>query len=125
MKSFIKTCSQIVTGATACATLFAGKVMALSIRDGMNLVKTDEMPESISMESGLIRNITGTILALIGALSVVMLVWGGVQYATSAGDAKKVTNAKNTILYALIGLVIVVFSYAIVNFVLGVATNTK
>ena len=47
-----------------------------------------------------------------------MLIIGGIKYVVSGGDAKKVTDAKNTVLYAIIGLVIAVFSYAIVNFVL-------
>ena len=48
-----------------------------------------------------------------------MLIVGGVKYALSAGDAKAVTDAKNTILYALIGLVIAILAYSIVSFVLG------
>ena len=48
-----------------------------------------------------------------------MLVWGGFRYIISGGDSKKVTDAKNTILYAILGLVIAFFAYAIVNFVLN------
>ena len=46
------------------------------------------------------------------------MIIGGVQYMTSAGDTQKVTKAKNTILYGLIGLVICVLAFAIVNFVI-------
>ena len=57
-------------------------------------------------------------LWLIGILSVIMLIFGGIKYATSGGDANKVTSAKNTIMYAIIGLVVAFFAWAIVNWVI-------
>ena len=48
-----------------------------------------------------------------------MIVFGGFMYTTSAGDAGKVKNAKNTILYAIVGLIVAVFATAIVSFVLA------
>ncbi len=119
MKTIAKI-SQIFTGAAAACTLFAGKVMALSVREGIEAAKTDEMPSELLGPSGVFTNITNTILYIIGILSVIMLIVGGLKYAVSAGDAKKVTDAKNTILYALIGLIISILAYAIVNFVLDI-----
>ena len=52
-----------------------------------------------------------------------MLIWGGIKYATSAGDSNKVTAAKNTILYAVIGLAVAVLAFAIVNFVVSHLTD--
>lgn len=57
-------------------------------------------------------------LGIIGFVAVVMIIFGGIQYTTSAGDATKVTKAKNTILYGIVGLVIALLAFAIVNFVL-------
>ena len=48
-----------------------------------------------------------------------MLIIGGIKYLVSGGDAKKVTDAKNTVLYAIIGIVICFFAYAIINFVVS------
>ena len=48
-----------------------------------------------------------------------MLIFGGIRYVVSGGDSKKVTDAKNTIMYAIIGLIIAILSYAIVNFVIS------
>ena len=48
-----------------------------------------------------------------------MLLIGGIKYVISGGDSKKVTDAKNTILYAIIGLIVAFLSYAIVNFVIS------
>ena len=58
-------------------------------------------------------------LGVIGFIAVVMIILGGVQYTTSSGDAAKVTKAKNTILYGIVGLVVALLAFAIVNFVLG------
>jgi Flp pilus assembly pilin Flp len=56
---------------------------------------------------------------IIGAVSVIMIIYGGFRYITSGGDSNGVTAAKNTILYAIIGLVIVALAQIIVNFVLN------
>ena len=48
-----------------------------------------------------------------------MLIYGGLRYVISGGDSKKVTDAKNTILYAIIGLIISFLAYAIVRFVVN------
>ena len=48
-----------------------------------------------------------------------MLIYGGMRYVMSQGDAGAVNNAKNTILYAIVGLVVAILAYAIVNFVLS------
>ena len=94
--------------------------MAFSVREGVEAAKTDEMPSNLLGSDGVVKSITSTILYVLGILAVVMLIIGGVKYATSGGDAKAVTDAKNTILYALIGLIIAILAYAIVSFVLGV-----
>ncbi len=60
---------------------------------------------------------------VVGAVSVIMLIYGGFKYITSGGDAGGVTAAKNTILYAIVGLVIVALSQVIVNFVLDKANT--
>jgi hypothetical protein len=47
-----------------------------------------------------------------------MIVIGGIRYTTSNGDSAGITSAKNTILYAVVGLIVALLAYAIVNFVL-------
>lgn len=54
---------------------------------------------------------------VVGAVAVIMVIFGGFRYVTSGGDNAKVTSAKNTILYALIGLIVVALSQVIVIFV--------
>lgn len=60
-------------------------------------------------------------LQIIGLIAVAVVMWGGFQYVTSAGDPKKVELAKGRITNALIGLVIIILSYVIVNVVTNAA----
>lgn len=119
MKTITKKVSTVLASAATFATLSAGKVMAVSVMDGINAAKTSDMPSELMGNGGVVESITSTILYILGFISVIMLIVGGVKYAMSAGDAKAVTDAKNTILYALIGLVIAILSYSIVKFVVG------
>lgn len=64
------------------------------------------------------RTIVNTLLFIIGAISVIMIIFGGFKYVTSGGDSNGVTSAKNTILYAVIGLIVAVLAFAIIDFVL-------
>ena len=74
--------------------------------------------------NSLVEDIINIFSWIVGVVSVLMVIFGGFKYITSAGDAGKVTSAKNTILYALVGLVIVALAQAIVWFVLGEVTTT-
>ena len=56
---------------------------------------------------------------IVGVVSVIMIIVGGLKYITSSGDSGNVTSAKNTILYAVIGLVVVALAQVIVRFVLS------
>jgi len=62
--------------------------------------------------------VVNTLLFIVGIISVIMIIVGGIRYTVSAGDGNAVTGAKNTILYAVIGLVVAFASYAIINWVL-------
>lgn len=60
-----------------------------------------------------------------GIIAVVMVIVGGLKFITSAGDATKTASARNTILYAILGLVVVAFAQIIVHFVLNKTTLPK
>lgn len=127
MKNFTKNLLQIATAVGATATLCAGKAMALTVQEGAAAARADGMPAELVGINGVFTQITNTVLYIVGVISVIMLVYGGLRYILSGGDSKKITDAKNTILYAIIGLIIAILAYAIVNFVLntiGVQNNT-
>ncbi|MDR0591004.1 MAG: pilin [Candidatus Nomurabacteria bacterium] len=125
MKTSIKTTLiKYAVAVSAGATLASGKVLAAAsgvtggISGGANAARGDGQPSDLFGNTGIFTQITNTILFIVGALSVIMLIYGGLRYIISGGDSKKVTDAKNTIMYAIIGLIIAVLSYAIINFVI-------
>ncbi|MEX2055202.1 MAG: hypothetical protein WD972_03380 [Candidatus Andersenbacteria bacterium] len=66
-----------------------------------------------------IVNVLNMLLMFVALLAAIYLIYGGVKYITSAGDAGKADEAKSTILYALLGLIVIGLSAVLVNFVLG------
>jgi len=98
--------------------------LALTLQEGAEAARCDGCPADLFGPTGAFRQITNTILYIVGIIAVIMLIIGGIKYVVSGGDSKKVTDAKNTVLYAIIGLVIAVFAYAIVNFVISALPNS-
>lgn len=78
--------------------------------------------DGVTVDS-LIKTIVNVLSWVVGVVAVIMIVYAGFQYVSSGGDSGKITNAKNTLIYAIIGLVVVAFSQAIVVFVLTKATT--
>lgn len=118
MKNVFKVFSLVFINSLA--ILSGVNVSALTLREGAEAARCDGCPANLFGDGGVFRQITNTILYIVGIVAVIMLIVGGIRYITSGGDAKKVTDAKNTILYAIIGLVIALLAFAIVNFVIGV-----
>ncbi|MDR3298129.1 MAG: pilin [Candidatus Nomurabacteria bacterium] len=58
-------------------------------------------------------------ISLIGLVAIIMIILGGIQYSTSQGDTGKLKKAKDTIMYGIIGLVVAILAFSIVNFVLA------
>ena len=127
MKKITKNISQIITGSSAALCLWTGKAMSVyatetpktPVEQGAEAARAKGMPAELIGDNGVFGRITNVVLLAVGIISVVMLIYGGLRYILSGGDAKKVTDAKNTILYAIIGLIISLLAYAIVNFVLN------
>ena len=90
----------------------------VNIEDSRNSTRGEGAPTKLTGSDGIVTTIINILLFIIGIIAVVMLIIGGIRYAVSGGDSGAVTSAKNTILYAIVGLVIAVFAYAIVNWVL-------
>ena len=84
-------------------------VSALTLREGAEAARCDGCPANF----------------IVGIIAVIMLIIGGIKYVVSGGDSKKVTDAKNTVLYAIIGLVIAFLAFAIVNFVISALPNAE
>jgi len=99
----------------------------LSISGGADCAQGNSQPaELFGGDNSIFRRITNILLFLVGAISVIMLIIGGIRYVISGGDQNQVTSAKNTILYAIVGIVVAFLAYSAVSFVtqqLGGATS--
>ncbi len=87
----------------------------------INSVAQCSLPKE-EAKGGLMNNVTkviNTILGILGIVAVVVIIIGGIGFITSQGDSGKVIKEKNTILYGVIGMVVALLAYAIVNFVLN------
>lgn len=92
-------------------------------QSGVNCGNNGSVPTTLFGGDGSIfTTVVNILLFIIGAISVIMLIWGGIRYTTSAGNSAAVTGAKNTIMYAIIGLIVAFLAFAIVNWVLGAVT---
>ena len=118
MKNYLKLFLPVVVMIGVLMLMGATSVSALTLQEGAEAARCDQCPRDLFGDAGVFKQITNTILYIVGIIAVVMLIIGGVKYLLSGGDAKKVTDAKNTVLYAIIGLVIAFLAFAIVNFVI-------
>ncbi len=75
-----------------------------------NPLQADSLPE-------LINNVIKGLLGVVGAISLLMIVIGGILWMTSGGNSDRIKRGKDTLVWAVIGLVVVFLSYAIINFV--------
>jgi TRAP-type C4-dicarboxylate transport system permease small subunit len=99
------------------ATVFAGTVD--SVRSGVTGAGGTGTNDQGSRVTGIISIIVNILLFIIGAAAVIMIVIGGLKYVTSNGDQQAAASAKNTILYAVIGIIVAALAYAIVNFIIS------
>jgi len=90
---------------------------ALSLQDGINDAGQGTGGSTTDL-GDTFKTIVNVLLYIVGALSVIMLIYGGIRYTVSGGNDKNIAAAKNTIMYAIIGLVISFLAYAIINWVL-------
>lgn len=97
---------------------------------GSSSVCSQNVPDAVKEAAGcsgvggdqftnVIQNILYTIIGVLGIVAVIYIIIGGINYMTSSGEPGKVKKARDTILYAVIGLIVCVLAFAIVNFVIN------
>lgn len=104
----------VAVPSTALAETINCSTTQLTLENGAKCAKGTSQDASLVNVFSTVVNI---LLFLVGAVAVIMLVIGGLRYVTSNGDQNAVTGAKNTILYAIIGIVVAFLAYAAVGFV--------
>ena len=85
---------------------------------GVDCAQPTGAATSLFGSNSIFTTVVNILLFIIGIVAVVMLIIGGIRYTMSGGEAKAVESAKNTILYAIIGIVVAFLAYAVVNWVL-------
>lgn len=131
----IQTIKKYVTNALLAVLLLTplaipATVAAADIQDSLCQGANLEVGGSGNCDSGdpegkvndMITLIINIFSIVVGVVAVIMIIVGGLKYITSSGDSNNVTSAKNTILYAIIGLIVVALAQFVVKFVLSKAT---
>lgn len=67
----------------------------------------------------IIKGIINLLITISGIISVIMIIVGGIKYSTSGGDSSAISSGRDTLVYAVIGLVVSIMAFAIVNFLLS------
>ena len=112
----IMTCA--VFGASVLSTASLSGSVSAQVSEGINTATTSEMKgKSIDGDNGLIKTVVNVLLWAVGILSVIMIIFSGLRYITSAGDASKTKSAQSTLTYSVVGLIVAIMAYAIVNMV--------
>ena len=82
-------------------------------------IDTSPLPHQTSFGGSDIQKLLTLVFTVAGSIAVILVIIGGIKYITSQGDPQSVSKAKQTIIYALVGLIICIFAVAIVQFVIG------
>lgn len=86
---------------------------------GSAVCSNNSSGDPIAGPNGVIVNITSILALIAGIVSVSFMVWGGIKYITSGGDSSGVSTAKNTIIAALVGLLVALLARPIVVFIVS------
>ena len=114
----IMTCA--VFGVSVLSTASLSGSASAQVSEGINTATTSEMKgKSIDGDNGLIKTVVNVLLWAVGILSVIMIIFSGLRYITSAGDASKTKSAQSTLTYSVVGLIVAIMAYAIVNMVIN------
>ena len=112
----IMTCA--VFGASVLSTASLSGSVSAQVSKGIDTATTSEMKgKSIDGDDGLIKTVVNVLLWAVGILSVIMIIFSGLRYITSAGDASKTKSAQSTLTYSVVGLILAIMAYSIVNMV--------
>ena len=114
----IMTCA--VFGASVLSTASLSGSVSAQVSKGIDTATTSEMQgKSIDGKDGLIKTVVNILLWAVGILSVIMIIFSGFRYITSAGDTSKTKSAQSTLIYSVVGLIVAIMAWAIVNMVIN------
>ena len=131
LSALIVACS--VFGVSAVSTASLSTNVSAQAADGVKkgittATTTDMQNKSIAGEGGLISILINFLLWTVGVLSVVMIIFSGFRYITSAGDAAKTKSAQTALTYSIVGLIVAILAWVIVKMILrqfGIEVKTN
>lgn len=107
-------------GLVTLSTVSLSSNVSAQVSDGIGAATTSEMEgRKIDGDSGLVKSVVNILLWVIGILSIIMIIFSGIRYVTSAGDASKTKAAQNTLIYSVVGLIVAIMAWAIVDLVVN------
>lgn len=116
----MKKISKIITAGAGAATLglvYTQNAFANGLSNVQSgVTKTETEAGGLTMQQ-VINTVISTMLFIVGLLAVIMLIYGGIRYVTSHGDKAQVTAAKETIMYAVVGLVVAIAAFAVIHWI--------
>lgn len=107
----------VATGTVSAQGLNCTGTIAECLEDGATATDEDTT-DAASRVDVIIKRVVDIFSVVVGVVAVIMIIIGGLKYVTSGGDSGNVSGAKNTILYAIVGLIVVVLAQVVVRFVL-------
>src|ERR1017187_733261 len=133
LKNIVVACSLILLAATPAIVIPSTVMAQVDITNsvcggtGFNLAGTGGNCNNTTTSGfqTLLNNVVNIFSAIFGIIAVIMIIVGGLRYITSGGDSSRVGAAKTTIIYALVGLVVVVLAQLIVHFVINQAAGVS
>ena len=127
LSALIVICS--VFGVASLSTNVSAQAANSVVKKGITTATTTDMQnKSIAGEGGLISILINFLLWTVGILSVVMIIFSGFRYITSAGDAAKTKSAQTALTYSIVGLIVAVLAWVIVKMILrqfGIEVKTN
>jgi len=116
MKKILLSLTVLVLGLLS-VLLPVADVSAIAACNGNDSYICKTAPSDLT--GGVLKNAISVLLYVAGTIAVIMIIIGAIRYITSDGDSSKASQARLTIIYAVVGLVVAIMSFGIVNFVIG------
>ena len=111
----------LMAGTVATPTVMAADY---NLEGGVTSGQGEGTPSTLlGKDNSIVNTIINTMLFIVGLLSVVMIIFAGIRYVTAHGDKNQVESAKNTLIYAIVGLIIAIVAYALVSWVTSLWGN--
>ena len=113
----------VVSAACDSSTIQQSLGKGIDSATGVSGSCTDSNTDGAGSLQAVAKKVVNIFSIIVGIVAVIFVIYGGFRYITSGGDSGSVGNAKNTLIYALVGLVIVALAQLIVHYVLSTATG--